>query len=111
MSRLDDLMEKYAADLTEIGEPVDRKFLFAVVKACGPAIYRKDASLVAASDKEELSRVKQNFLIGKLGLKDSEKLDAGLEEVTTKYAKRSKHRAVFYYLLAKQFKKRAALMK
>lgn len=111
MSRLDDLMDQYISDLTEMGEPVDKKFLFAVVKACGPAIYRKDSSLVASSDPEELSRVKNNFLIGKLGLKDTEKLDTGLEEVSQKYSKPNKHRVVFYYLLARKFKKRAALMK
>ena len=110
MSRLDDLMEKYAADLTEIGVPVDRAFLFAVVKACGPAIYRKDGSFVATSDKVEMERLKQNFLIGKLGLKEGEKLDAGLAAVTKQYTKKAKHRAVLYYLLARQFKKRAVLM-
>ncbi|MEX2580913.1 MAG: DUF2853 family protein [Verrucomicrobiales bacterium] len=110
MSKLDDLLEKYQADLEAAGEKVDPKFLRAVAKSCGPAIYRKDASLVALSDPKETERIRKNFLIGKLGLKDTEKLDAGIKEVKGKYAKRNKFRVVFYYLLAKHFRKRAALM-
>jgi len=110
MSKLDELLEKYTADLEAVGEKVDPKFLRAVAKSCGPAIYKKDASLVALSDKEEVERVRKNFLIGKLGLKDSEKLDAGIDDVKKIYTKRSKYRVVFYYLLAKRFKKRSALM-
>lgn len=110
MSKLDDLLVKYTADLEGVGEKVDQNFLRAVAKACGPAIYRKDASLVALSDKAEVERVRKNFLIGKLGLKDSEKLDEGIAAVKKTYTKRSKFRVVFYYLLAKHFKKRKPLM-
>lgn len=110
MSKLDDLLVKYTADLEATGEKVDAKFLRAVAKACGPSIYRKDASLVAVSDKKEVARVRTSFLIGKLGLKDSPKLDEGIAAVKKKYSKRAKSRAVFYYLLAKHFKKRAAIM-
>lgn len=110
MSKLDELLEKYTADLKAAGEKVDAAFLKAVAKSCGPAIYRKDASLVALSDKKEVERVKKSFLIGKLGLKDTPKLDEGIAAVKAKYSKRSKYRVVFYYLLAKHFKKRAAIM-
>ncbi len=110
MSKLDVLLEKYTDDLESIGEKVDQKFLRAAAMACGPAVYRKDASLVAFSDEEEIARIRKNFLVGKLGLKDSEKLDAGLDAVKAKYNKRSKYRVVVYYLLAKQFRKRSALM-
>jgi len=110
MSKLDDLLVKFTADLEAIGEKVDQKFLRAVAKSCGPAIYKKDASLVALSDKAEVERVRKNFLIGKLGLKDTPKLDEGIAAAKAKYSKRNKSRAVFYYLLAKHFKKRAAIM-
>ena len=110
MSKLDDLLVKYTADLEAIGEKVDAKFLHATAKACGPAIYRKDAALVAVSDKKEVERVRTNFLIKKLGLKDTPKLDEGIDAVKKKYSKRAKSRVVFYYLLAKHFKKRAAIM-
>ena len=110
MSKLDDLLVKYTADLEALDEKVDANFLRAVAKACGPSIYRRDASLVATSDKKELERVRTNFLIKKLGLKDTPKLDEGLEAVKKRYSKRAKARVVFYYLLAKHFKKRAAIM-
>jgi len=54
-----------------------------------------------------LDRVKQNFLIGKLGLKDTPKLDDAIKEVVETFgsSNRNKHRAIFYYLLIKKFKK------
>lgn len=111
MSKLDDLLVKYKADLEATGDKVDDQLLRATAKACGPAIYRRDASLVALSDSAEVDRVKKNFLIGKLGLKDTPKLDEGIDAVKKTYTKRSKYRVVFYYLLAKQFKKGTALKK
>lgn len=109
MSKLDDLLVKYKADLEAAGDKVDDKLLRGTAKACGPAIYRADASLVAVSDKAEVERVRKNFLIGKLGLKDTPKLDEGIEAVKKAYSKKAKYRVVFYYLLAKHFKKGAAL--
>ncbi len=107
MSKLDDLLVKYTADLEAIGNKVDAKCLRGVAKSCGPSIYRKDSSLVAASNKQELETVRKKFLIGKLGLKDTPKLDEGIAEVKAAYAKRAKYRVVFYYLLAKRFRKSA----
>lgn len=109
MSKLDELLEKYTADLEAIGDKVDQKLLRAVAKACGPAIYRKDASLVALSDKKEVERVRKNFLIGKLELKDTPKLDDGIAAAKALYTKRAKSRVVFYYLLTKHFKKGAKM--
>ena len=107
MSKLDDLLVKYTADLEAIGEKVDAKYLRGVAKSCGPSIYKKDSSLVAASNKKELATVRANFLIKKLGLKDTPKLDEGIADVKAAYSKRAKFRVVFYYLLAKRFKKKA----
>jgi len=111
MSKRDELIEKYTKQMTEkVGLKVDKALLAGVTKACGPSIYNKDASQVAASDPKELERIKKNFLIKKLGLKDTPKLDEGIAAVIATYGKstRPKYRAVFYYLLAKQFRKSAA---
>lgn len=108
MSKRDDLIEKYAKDLKEkCGEEVDMKLLTAVTVGCGPSIYKADASKVSASDKDELDTLKKNFLIKKLGLADTPKLDEGIEAVMEKYGKSNpnKQRAVVYYLLTKHFKK------
>jgi len=105
MSKLDDLVEKFAPDVEGAGEKIDKKLLRAVAKGCGPALYRADARLVAASDPAEVARLKKSFCIGKLGIKDTPKLDEGIAEVFKAYNKRNKLRAVVYYLLVKKFKK------
>ena len=108
MSKREELIAKYAADIEKkCGMKPDMKLLTAVTIGCGPSIYKDDASTVSASDKKEMDRVKKNFLIKKLGLKDSPKLDEGIAAVMATYGKsnRNKYRAVVYYLLVKQFRK------
>ncbi|MBB3609907.1 DUF2853 family protein [Rhizobium sp. BK602] len=106
MSKWDELIAKYAADLTEkCGMSVDADLLAKVTKGCGPAIYNSDASIVSASDKEEMERIKTNFLVRKLGLAPGASMEAGLEAAVDQYGRsnRHKYRAVFYYLLVKHF--------
>lgn len=109
------LVEKYIADLKEkVGEArPDLALLDAVVKACGPAIYKADSATVAASDKDELARVKMNFISKRLGVSDEAKADAAIKAAIEKYGRsvRAKHRPVLYYLIAKELKKAAALKK
>jgi len=108
MSKRDDLIVKYAADLKDkCGVNPDMDLLTKVTIGCGPSIYNKDASTVSGSDEKELATVKNNFLIKKLGLKDSADLDKGIDAVMEKYGRsnRNKYRAVVYYLLTKHFKK------
>jgi len=111
MSKRDELIAKYAADLKDkCGVTADMDLLTKVTIGCGPSIYNADASTVSGSDESELATVKNNFLIKKLGLKDSAALDAGIESVMEQYGKsnRNKYRAVVYYLLTKHFKKESA---
>lgn len=108
MSKRDDLITKYAADLKDkCGVTPDMDFLTKVTIGCGPSIYNKDSSTVSATDKKELETVKNNFLIKKLGLSDGPELDTAINAVIEQYGKseRNKFRAVVYYLLAKHFKK------
>ena len=110
MSKRDDLIKKYAADLKDkCGVEPDMAFLTKVTIGCGPSICNKDSSTVSATDPKELETVKKNFLIKKLGLKDSPKLDEGISAVMEQYGRstRSKYRAVVYYLLATHFKKKS----
>ena len=114
MSKRDELIVKYAADLKEkCGVTADMDFLTKVTIGCGPSIYNADSSTVAGSNEKELATVKNNFLIKKLGLKDGPELDKGIEAVIEQYGKsnKSKYRAVVYYLLAKHFKKEAVYNK
>ena len=108
MSKRDDLIAKYADDLEKkCGVKPDMKLLTAVTVGCGPSIYNADACTVSAGDPKELDRVKKNFLVKKLGLADSPKLDEGIQAAVEQYGRsnRKKYRAVFYYLLVKQFRK------
>lgn len=108
MSKRDDLIAKYAADLKDkCGVTANMDLLTKVTIGCGPSIYNADASTVSGSDEKELATVKNNFLIKKLGLKDSADLDKGIDAVIEKYGRsnRNKYRAVVYYLLTVHFKK------
>lgn len=108
MSKRDELIELYAQDLKEkCGVTPDADFLKKVTVGLGPSIYNKDSATVAGSDQTELDRVKQNFLIKKLGLKDGPELDKAIDSVLETYGKsnKTKYRVVVYYLLAKHFKK------
>ena len=110
MSKRDELITKYAADLKEkCGVNPDMDFLTKVTVGCGPSIYNKDSSTDSGSDEKELATVKNNFLIKKLGLKDSADLDKAIDSVMETYGRsnKNKYRAVVYYLLAKHFKKEA----
>ena len=108
MSKRDELIAVYAADLKEkCNHTADMALLTKVTIGCGPSIYNKDAATVAGSQQSEIDTVKNNFLIKKLGLKDRSELDKGIEAVMEQYGKsnKNKYRAVIYYLLAIHFKK------
>lgn len=111
MSKRDELITKYAADLKDkCGVTPDMDFLTKVTIGCGPSIYNADSSTVSGTDEKEVATVKNNFLIKKLGLKDGPELDKAIAAVIEQYGKsnKNKYRAVFYYLLAKHFKKESA---
>jgi hypothetical protein len=114
MSKRDELIAVYAADLKEkCGMTVDMELLTSVTVGCGPSIYNKDAATVAGSQQAELDTVKNNFLIKKLGLKAGPDLDKAIDAVMEKYGKsnKSKYRAVIYYLLTVHFKKESTYKK
>ena len=114
MSKRDELIAKYASDLKDkCGVEPDMDLLTKVTIGCGPSIYNDDASTVSGTSASELETVKNNFLIKKLGLEDSPKLDEAIQAVIDQYGKsnRNKHRAVFYYLLTKHFKKESVYNK
>lgn len=108
MSKREELIQKYANDLrTKCNVQPDMNLLTKVTIGCGPSIYNDDASTVSGTDPSELETVRNNFLINKLGLSHSPKLDEGINKVLDLYGKsnRNKYRAVVYYLLTKHFGK------
>ena len=78
-----------------------------IVRHLGIALQSRDASLVSASDKTELERVREKWLKRKLALsEDDAALDSAIDAVCeTMKGDRNKCRVVFYYLLAEKFGK------
>lgn len=107
MSKRNDLIAKYHQEMKNLNISFNEELFEKVVIGCGPAIFTKDSETVSSSSETELNTVRQNFLIKKLGLADSNELDKAIEEVIEKFGKsnRNKYRAIFYYLLVEKFKK------
>jgi hypothetical protein len=108
MSKFQEAVETYVGEMKKLGiSGISEDLISAVAKGLGPSIYNTDSSKVSCSDDSELGRVKTNFLIKKLGLKDGPDLDAAIKEVceTMGSSNRNKYRAIFYALLVKKFGK------
>ncbi|WP_235296995.1 DUF2853 family protein [Portibacter marinus] len=104
MSKFDEKVDKYKAKMKDLGISASDDLLRACTKACGPSIYNDDAETVSSSDKDELNRVKKNFLMGKLGMKESDDLDGMINHAIEAMGKsnKNKYRAIFYTVLAKK---------
>ena len=108
MSKRDELIAKYAADLKDkCAMNPDMDLLTKVTVGLGPSIYNADSSTVSGSDDKELATVNNNFLIKKLGLNDGADLESAIASVIDTYGQsnRNKYRAVVYYMLVKHFSK------
>ncbi len=107
MSKLDEKIAHYTEAAKKLNLGLDEVYIAKVTGALGPSIYNKDAETVSCSDSSELETVKKNFLIKKLGLDDLPALDDAIKKVceTMGSSNRSKYRALFYALLAKEFSK------
>lgn len=108
MSKRDDLITKYAADIKEkFGTSADMDLLTKVTIGLGPSIYNLDASKVSGGDEKELGTVKNNYLLKKLGMDDSPQLMDAIQNILSKYgaSNKNKYRAVVYYMLCKHFGK------
>ena len=101
MSKLQEKIDLYTSEVEKLGLKINTDLLASVTKGLGPSIYKVDAEKVSSSDSKELETVKKNFLIKKMGLEDSPKLDeaiaAAIEAIGS--SNRNKYRAIFYTLL------------
>jgi len=101
------MAEDWSADVKKYVANADPKAIAGIVRYLGIALQKRDSSLVAFSDKEEVARVRTNFLKKKLGLTNP---DAELDQAITAIGEkmkgdRSKNRVTVYYLLADHFGK------
>lgn len=101
------MAQDWAADVKKYAEDADPKVIEGIVRYCGIALQGRDSSLVSLTDKEEVARVRNNFLKKKLGLTLSdEELDKAIAAVGEQMkGSRQKNRVTVYYLLAKHFGK------
>jgi Protein of unknown function (DUF2853) len=101
--------QDYTTNIKKYAANVDEAAVAGIVKHLGIALRSRDASLVAASDPEEMARVRDSFLKKKLALPGTDaELDAAVKEVTTLMkAEHDKSRVTVYYLLAEKFGKLA----
>lgn len=112
MSKFQEKYDTVESALKDMGVKVNTELLTAVCKGLGPALYNNDAFTVASSDKDELDRLKKNFLQKKLGLSDSDDLDGAIDKVVETMGRSNprKYRAAFYYLLTEHFRKESVYL-
>ncbi len=107
MATYEEAYLKFANDMGNLGYLHHEELYHAIMKHLGPSVHDNDASKVACTDDSERKTIKEKFLIGKLGLEDSEELDKAIEQVCHAMgdSNRSKSRPTFYYLLTAIFNK------
>jgi len=107
MGARDEKIAKYIAEAKKLGLGLSEDLITKVTVGLGPSIHNKDAETVSCSQASELETVKKNYLIKKLGCKESPQLDEAIKEVCEKMgsSNRNKYRALFYAMLAHKFKK------
>jgi hypothetical protein len=101
------MAEDWTVDVKKYAPNADSKAIAGIVRYCGIALQKRDSSLVAFTDKEEIARVRDNFLKKKLGLSNP---DADLDKAIVAIGEqmkndRTRNRVTVYYLLADHFGK------
>jgi len=101
------MAEDWAADVKKYASNADEKAIAGIVRYCGIALQKRDSSLVSFADKEEVARVRENFLKKKLGLTNPDtELDQAISTIAAKMkSDHTKNRVTVYYLLAEHFGK------
>ena len=104
MSKLQEKIDLYTEEVNKLGLKIDTDLLANVAKGLGPSIYKTDSEKVSSSDSKELETVKKNFLIKKMGLEDSPKLDEAIAKTIEILgsSNRNKYRALFYTILVQE---------
>jgi hypothetical protein len=101
----------YTADIKKYSPNVNDAAVKGIVKYLGIALKSKDAAMVSCSSKDELERVRENFMKKKLKLTDPDAdLDKTIKAVCDQMkADKTKARVTFCYLIAEKTGKLAAL--
>src|SRR5690606_42144338 len=99
------MAEDWAADVKKYASSADEKAIAGMVRYCGIALRSRDSSLVSLTDKEEVARVRENFLKKKLGVMNADaELDQAISAMAAKLkSDHTKNRSTVDYLLAEHF--------
>ncbi len=110
MNQFEDKVNEVLDAARGLGIAVQEELLTKVAKGLGPSIYNADSSLVSSSDPEELNRVKENFLKGKLGCTNEQEMDEAIQYAIDIFGSgnRNKYRILFYYLCVEKLGKASA---
>jgi hypothetical protein len=101
------MAQDWSADIKKYASNAEEKAIAGIVRYCGIALQKRDSSLVSFTDKEEVARVRENFLKKKLGLTNSDtELDQAIMAIAGKMqGDHTRNRVTVYYLLAEHFGK------
>lgn len=104
MNKFEEKVAFYESIMDELNIPYEHELFTKVTKGLGPSIFKRDAECVSSSDEKEVFTVRNNFLLGKLGLEDSDTFDQLIQDVALRMGKtnRHKYRAIIYYMLVKE---------
>lgn len=107
MSQFYSKIDHYKNVMQDLGIDCDAQLLTAVTKGLGPSIYKPDAETVSGTSENELFTIRMSFLRKKLGVFDSNRIDAAIEKVIHRMggSSKNKYRAIFYYLLVKELER------
>jgi len=113
MSKYEEMLVTFKEEMSNLGLSYHEETYHAIVEYLGPSIYDRDAALVACSDPKELAHIRKNFLLGKLEMEDTPRLDEAITEICHALGEsnRNKHRPTFYYLLMAILNKEEVFLK
>lgn len=102
--RMLEYIEKYTAELQELGQTVDTELLEELVRRMSGILWDRDKANVAATDPEELKTV-CDWAVDKLDVTSDEAMPVIDEICEMMKGDRTKSRVVFYYLICKKLGK------
>ncbi|TWF54325.1 DUF2853 family protein [Neorhizobium alkalisoli] len=98
-------MSEYLDDVKKYDSAANEAAVEKIVKYLGIALRNRDSATVAASDKDEMKTVVNNWAGKKLGVTGEAAENAVAAAAKTMTGDRSKSRVTFYYLVAKELGK------
>ncbi len=105
-------IQAYADDIKKYTDSVDMEVVEELAGRLAGTMAKADARYVAASDPEELARVREGFVNKNLNVTDDTKADEAIAVVAEKMKEdRTKSRVTFYYLLIEELGAKSAYIK